>query len=279
MALSAIILNSIDEQIKLLDVAPQLVPQLQALLSDGNTNPDDILELIKLDTAMSARMIKTSNTAFFNPGFRISSIEDAVTYLGYDEVYRIISMLAFARLMRQPLRYYNIEAGDLWRRALACALAMEGLCPAVDAEKRVGYTIGLLHAIGCVFVDRQLAAHKTPLPDTPLPEQEVRLLGVNHAEVGAHVMRLWNFPEELFEPVRCQFEPMYCLTHGKLAALLHTSRHMMESVLRPPPDGQSPPEPDPLVLTMINLHVDEYLDVLEEVEGKFALLEVATVEL
>lgn len=277
MAISALILSSVDEQIKMLSVAPQILPKLQVLIEDANTNPDDILDLIRLDTAMAARMIKTSNTAYFSPGFRIANIEDAVTYLGYDEVYRIVSLLAFAHMMRTPLRAFGLEAGELWRRSLACALAMNSLAPLlVQGEKRTAYTIGLLHSVGMVFVDKQLCANKAPLPSRLADERDVRLLGVTHAEVGAYVLRQWNFPEEIVEPVRCQFEPLDCLAHSKLACLLHVARCIMMSVVHPPKEGEPAFEPDPLVMTMLNLPVDEYNEILEETEGKFTLLEIAT---
>lgn len=279
MALSAIILNSVDEQIKLLNVAPQIVPKLQLLLSDGNTNPDDILEMIRLDSAMAARVIKTSNAAYFNPGFRVSNIEDAVTYLGYDEVYRIITMLAFGRLMRSPLRCYGLEPGEVWRRGLACALSMDALSPLIESDRRNPYTIGLLHGIGMVFVDRQLTANKTQIPESIPEEKEVRLMGVNHAEVGAYVLRQWNFPELVTEPVRCQFDPLYCLTQGKMACLLYIAKCMMAAILTPPAEGESIPEPDPLVMTMVNLDADEFHDITEEAEGKFNLLEIAMIDL
>jgi HD-like signal output (HDOD) protein len=281
MALSAIVLNSVDEQIKMLGVSPQILPRLQQLISDANTNPDDILDLIRMDQAMTARIIKGSNCAYFSPGFRVANIEDAVTYLGYDEVYRIISLLSFARMMRSPLRYFGLESGELWRRGLACALAMDGLSPLLETNKRNAYTLGLLHGLGMVFVDRQLAANKAPVPngDGPIVEEEVCLLGVHHAEVGSYVLRQWNFPDELNEPLRCQFEPLSCLAYSKLACVLHTAKLIMQAVIRPPAEGQKAPEPDPLVLTMINLSADEYYEVLEEVEGKFTLLEIATVDL
>lgn len=280
MAISALILSSVDEQIKMLSVAPQILPKLQTLIEDANTNPDDILDLIRLDTAMAARMIRTSNTAYFSPGFRISNIEDAVTYLGYDEVYRIVSLLAFAQIMRSPLRAFGLGPGELWRRSLACALAMNGLAPLlVHGEKRTAYTIGLLHSVGMVFVDKQLSANKAPLPGGPVDEREVRLLGVTHAEVGAYVLRQWNFPEEIVEPVRCQFEPLDCLAHGKLACLLHVARCIMQAILNPPRDGEPVPEPDALVCTMLNLPMDEYHEILQETEGKFTLLEIATSDL
>ena len=279
MALSAIILNSVDEQIKMLNVSPQVLPRLQQLISDANTNPDEILDLIRMDQAMTARIIKTSNSAYFSPGFRVANIEDAVTYLGYDEVYRIISLLSVARMMRSPLRYFGLESGELWRRSLACALAMDGLSPLLDTNKRIGYTVGLLHGIGMVFVDRQLAANKAPVPVVMPAEADVRLLGVHHAEVGAYVLRQWNFPDELNEPLRCQFDPLTCLAYNKLACLLHIAKHIMQTVIRTWAEGEKAPEPDPLVLTMVNLSSDEYAEVLQEVEGKFTLLEIATVDL
>ena len=275
MAISALALSSVDEQIKLLETAPQVLPRLQMLLCDANTNPDDILELIQLDTALAARVIKASNSAYFSPGFRVCTIDEAVTYLGYDEVYRILSILAFGRVMKAPLKYFGLPAKELWRRALATALAMEGICKSTGMEPRIGYTVGLLHAIGMVFVDAQLSANKVP-PAKPAKEEDVKLLGLTHADVGAYVMRMWNFPETIVEPVRFQFQPLECLREGRLACMLQLAKAIMAYAVRPPGNSAGPEDPDTLVLTMLNLSLDDYADVLDETEGKFTLLEIAT---
>jgi HD-like signal output (HDOD) protein len=129
-----------------------------------------------------------------------------------------------------------------------------------------------------VFVDRQLQANKALAENTAKEEREVRLLGLTHAEVGAYVLRQWNFPEEITEPIRCQFDPLDCLTHGKSACLLHTAKCIMDTITRRLGQPEAAPQPDPLVLTMLNLPMDEFSEVLEETEGKFTLLEIATSE-
>ncbi|BET66843.1 hypothetical protein ASA1KI_17610 [Opitutales bacterium ASA1] len=275
MAITALTLSSVDEQIKLLGTAPQIMPRLQMLLSDANTNPDDILDLIQMDTALAARVIKASNSAYFSPGFRVCTIDEAVTYLGYDEVYRILSILAFGRMMKAPLRHFGLPANQLWRRALCTALAMESIGKTVDCDHRVAYTVGLLHAVGMVFVDAQLVANKIPVvPDAT--EDAVRLLGLSHADVGAYVMRMWNFPEDIVEPVRCQFQPLDCLTKGRLACILGLGKSITSWVTRPTGIPAEPAMPDPLVLSVLNLSHEDYTEALEETDGKFTLLEIAT---
>jgi HD-like signal output (HDOD) protein len=130
-----------------------------------------------------------------------------------------------------------------------------------------------------VFVDRQLNANKSVIPASLPEEKDVRLMGVNHAEVGAYVLRQWNFPELITEPVRCQFDPLDCLNHGKMASLLYVAKYIMSAILKPPPDGETNPEPDPRVMAMVNLDADEYHDIIEESEGKFTLLEIAMIDL
>ena len=67
---SPLSLDFIDAQIKDLSAAPQILPKLQTLIRDCNTNPDDIFTLIKLDQTLTTRVIKTSNSAFFAPRLR-----------------------------------------------------------------------------------------------------------------------------------------------------------------------------------------------------------------
>lgn len=276
MAISALTLSSVDEQIKLLGVAPQILPRLQQLLSDGNTNPDDIMDLIKLDTALATRVIRTSNCAYFSRGIEITSIEDGVTYLGYDEVYRIMMILAFANMMRGPLAAFGLGPDALWRRALACALSIEGLAKTVGMDRRAAYTTGLIHGVGMIFVDYQLKQSDPGSVKPDSPEDEVRLLGLTHAEVGAYVLRKWEFPESTVEAVRCQFTPLDSTNYTREACLLNAAKFMMAAITERVPDGEEAPAPDPLVLTMLGATDEDYQEVLEEAEGKFTLLELAT---
>jgi HD-like signal output (HDOD) protein len=284
-ALTPISLDFVDAQIKDLSAAPQILPKLQNLIRDCNTNPDDIFTLIKLDQTLTTRVIKTSNSAFFAPRSSIDNIEDAVTYLGYDEVFRIISLVAFAKLMSGPLACYGFSAGELWERSVATAVTLETLAEKHNAASNTGYTVGLLHSIGMVFVNKHLqemkASQRFDLDGAPeiLEVEETTALGMTHAEVGAHVLERWKFPDNVCEPVRFQLKPLACQSYGKSACLLNLAKDIGAGFIRSGYRKVEAPEPDQLVLALLGGTNESYEKVMEKVSAKLAMIDVLLQEL
>ena len=284
-ALTPISLDFIDAQIKDLSAAPQILPKLQNLIRDCNTNPDDIFTLIKLDQTLTTRVIKTSNSAFFAPRLSIDNIEDAVTYLGYDEVFRIITLVAFAKMMNGPLVCYGFSAGELWERSVATAVTLEALAGNHDSASNTGYTIGLLHSIGMVFVNKHLLEMKTSQRFDPESEPEIleveetTAMGMTHADVGAHVLERWKFPDNVCEPVRYQLKPLACQSFGKSACLLNLAKDIGTGFIRSGYRKVDAPEPDQLVLALLGGTTEAYEKVIDKVSAKLAMIDVLLQEL
>ncbi|MEZ5276452.1 MAG: HDOD domain-containing protein [Opitutaceae bacterium] len=278
-------LDFIDAQLGDMSAAPQILPKLQSLIRDCNTNPDDIFTLIKLDQTLATRVIRTSNSAFFAPRSSIDNIEDAVTYLGYDEVFRIITLVAFAKMMSGPLAAYGLSAGELWEKAVATAVTLEVLSDTHEAASNTGYTIGLLHSIGMVFANKHL---QTMQSDTRFdleaaPERiaadEITTMGLTHADIGAHVLERWKFPENVREPIRFQLRPLECQTYGKSACMLNLAKDIGAGFIRSGYRKIDAPEPDSLVLALFGGTSEVYEKLLEKVASKLAMIDVLLQEL
>ena len=82
-------IEEIQPDINGIAVAPQLLPKLQQMISDCNTNPDEIRDMVRMDPALSAMILKTANSAYFNHGYHIDSIDDAIMHLGFSDVYQL----------------------------------------------------------------------------------------------------------------------------------------------------------------------------------------------
>ncbi|MDQ8202440.1 HDOD domain-containing protein [Pelagicoccus sp. SDUM812003] len=266
------ILSDLDE----MSVAPQILPRLQAMVSDCNTNPDDIRDMIRMDPALSSMILKTANSAFFNPGYHIDSIDDAIMQLGFSDVYQIVTMLAFSDVMAKPLETYALSAGQFWRRSVACALAMERLARKYGEDPGVAYTIGLLHGIGMVFIERELmqrekrVVFQNALPeDVAIASEEMEIFGLNHAKAGASVMRQWGFSDEIVVPVYCQFEPSEAGNYERMACLISFAKRMIGTIINDEAGAVAQPGPDPLLIALLHLSKEEYQKVVLALRDSF----------
>jgi len=119
---------------------------------------------------------------------------------------------------------------------VACACAADILAIHTGMDRNIAYTNGLLHAIGMVVIN-EWAARNAPnltfrMDDLPkeASEQERSFFGFTQAEVGAALLRLWDFPREMSEPVRWQYSPRYGSTQTKPAILLSVAKWLRTAV-------------------------------------------------
>ena len=74
-------------------------------------------------------------------------------------------------------------------------------------------TAGMLHDIGSLAIYKNMPEQATEALIAADGDEEVlaiiesELMGFNHAEVGAELLRIWNFPEWMVEAVGCHHNP------------------------------------------------------------------------
>ena len=104
----------------------QVLARLQRLLSDTNSSLDDVTALIRLDAAMSTRVVQISNSAWYRRGAACQTIDEAVNRVGFREIYHLVSVVASRALIAQPLSVYSRDAVGTWLLGLADRPATAG---------------------------------------------------------------------------------------------------------------------------------------------------------
>lgn len=216
-------------------VAPAVLPRLQSLLLSDSFETAEVLELVRVDPALAARLIHAAGSAACARGEPVRSLDEALFRLGAHEAYRLTATVAMSQFLNTPLQVYGVDPRQFWRQSVACALAMVDLAPAANLDDRVAYTAGLLHALGMVFIDHHLRVTSGPLTQVqqpcPLDQQELALTGMSQAEVAAFILRSWNVAEEVVEPIEHQFNPGRAPRHRAMALLLGEARTLAGEIV------------------------------------------------
>ncbi len=220
-------LEQLLEKTKKLPATPQLIPRLQRAINDPDVEIDDILKLIRIDTSLTSGVIRLANTAFFRGGSPVRSIDEAVSRLGYSELYRMVCLVVAEQVLNEPLQLYNLESGELLVSSICTALATEALCglsPKLFLTPDEAYTIGLLHSVGKIVVNSHYLSSGIEFYNDEVevdPTLERKILGFEQAELGGALLEKWGFPEEIFGPVLFQNCPLSADTHTGSASLLY----------------------------------------------------------
>jgi len=261
-------------QIKTLPSSPQLMQKMMLLLDDPDSTVDSLVEVIQLERSLAARVVHLANSPIYNGG-ACGSIEEAVQRLGYATVHEAVMTIMAIETFSKTLRIYRCPTSVQWRLALATACAARELARRTGEDVNQSYTLGLLHNVGMVAIDRWV---QTRQPGVVLecgdwPEEwqtsENRLLGYDHAEPSAIMMRMWGFPVPMIEAVKFQFRPQAAPNSSGLAALLLAARWVRRQVCN---RGAVCALPDPDVLNLLGVKTAELAPIVQKVAVEVEVL-------
>lgn len=217
-------------KVKNLPPISQAALRLVNLLDQPAVSNDDVVQVLKYDNVLTAKLLRACNSPYFGLEEPVSSVDQAVLILGHQQILHIVLTLAFGGAMTVPLAGYAVEANELWRHSLTTATASEYLVSSgvdVNVDAPVAFTIGLLHDIGKLVLSQVLTPEfqtdiRARITEKSLSrsEAEKEILGTDHAEVGAALLQAWHLPEDIIEAVGNHHHPIV-EPRPKLSAIVH----------------------------------------------------------
>lgn len=207
--------------------APQVVPELMRLLNQPDLDSSKIVNMLSYDPSLTANILRISNSAYFAAANPTADLQEAVTRLGFQQVYQLVAAATGARLLGASQPGYGLEQGELWRHSLTAALASQLIARRVGENENQVFTAALLHDIGKTILSNSLnAAYSKVIKETEmngqsLLELETKLFGINHAELGGQLLQHWKFPPNIVSAVWFHHSPKGANAHYKLASIVY----------------------------------------------------------
>jgi putative nucleotidyltransferase with HDIG domain len=222
--------NELVAKVKNLPPVPNAALRLIGLLDTTDTSNDDVVQVIRCDNVLTAKLLRACNSPYFGFSDPVASVDQAVLVLGHQQILHIVLTLAFGSAMATPLPGSATDSNDLWHHSLTTAMAAEVVVNSgldLNVEAPVAFTAGLLHDIGKLVMGQVLDAGQQSailghisLNGVPRVEAERAILGTDHAEVGAWLLKSWNLPEDIVEAVANHHRPVL-EPHPRLSVVAH----------------------------------------------------------
>jgi putative nucleotidyltransferase with HDIG domain len=265
-------------QIKNLPPVSYAALKLVNLLDQPSVSNDEVVQVLKYDNVLTAKLLRACNSPYFGLEDPVSSVDQAVFLLGHQQILHIVLTLAFGSSMVVPLPGYAVEANELWRHSLITATAAEivvGEVPDVNMEPSVAFTVGLLHDIGKLILGQALTGdlqadirQRVEQEHISRSEAEKIVVGTDHSEVGAYLLQEWHLPEEIVEAVANHHHPVL-EPHPRFSVVTHLANcvaHLAGSA--PGWDGYAA-RVDDRVATTLNLTGDKLENMIINVRESF----------
>jgi len=200
--------------------------RLQARLRDPNTELADIVELVRVDPALTFQVIRLSNSVLYGLKNRCDTLDDAVARVGFAEIQQLVGLVVARQSFQGELALYQISAGRLWENAVAVGTLASALAARAGGDPTAAaqaYATGLLRNIGKVVLNNHVGAVRYPgeieRPDLHAWERE--MYGVTAIEVTAMLLEHWRFAPGTVGAMRGHLAPEFAGEFGRGAAQLH----------------------------------------------------------
>jgi HD-like signal output (HDOD) protein len=190
---------------------PGVYMELNQVLSNPDWEPHQVSAVLERDVAMSAKVLQLANSALFGLTSTVTSVRDAVLYLGVDTIRSLaLTAEAFGKVAPQGNAAFSLEAFQV--HAMLVARITATILPAGRTQQEA-ITAALLHDIGKLVLISDGGPGWSQLNEqardreVPVHVLEEQTQGVTHAGIGAHLLSLWGLPDGIVEAVAHHHDP------------------------------------------------------------------------
>ena len=257
---------------------PDVYIRLRSVINSPDYAMSDVAQVIVHDPAVTSRLLKLVNSAYFGLPNTIDTMTHAVNMLGAQQVHDLVlSTVVVDSFSGFSNEQFNIY--DFWYKSVYCAVTARLLaynCKDLDTERP--FIEGLLHDVGHMLMyqfmpDESLAAAEVASSSLqPLYLAEREALGFDYADIGARLMNEWKLPASLQEVTRCQNEPEQSSEYQLETCILHIASAITEHAIAEQPVSAESLMVKPICWQLTGLKADDMQGIKTEVDQQVMMV-------
>ena len=222
-----------------LPFSPEVLKKL--FIQTGNNSMaslEEVGDTLSKDQGLTTRILSLANSAYYGLQAEVQSVPRAAAVLGMAEIRNIVLALGVNGLTAKYPMPPEFELDEYWKHQFIVAMIAKELSHMTDVGKPDNmFTVGMLHDIGKLITamrrpeDWQAIRDLAEAEETTDAEAEDDYWGLDHAVIGALVLKSWDLPPDLVEPVNWHHAPELSPEHSMestLIALANVASHAVD---------------------------------------------------
>lgn len=185
-----------------------VVTKVMELVNNPRTSAPQIAEILKKDQILSAKVLRTVNSSFYNLSTEVTDVSKALGFLGFNTISVVVlGTSVFSSFEVKAATYFNVI--EFWRHSLATALAGELIAKKIKHPKPEDcFTCGLLHDIGKIALfkvsqeDLKAVVEKARSENKSFLQAETELGLPGHTLLGERLAEQWKLPIVIRKTIR-----------------------------------------------------------------------------
>ena len=203
---------------------------LRELLDAEQCYTSQVADVIRRDPSMTTRLLRMVNSVYYGLSNNVTSIEEAVFYLGVRQIRRLAVVTPVIEDLQKLAGRSGFPWREFWRHCIATAImTREALGDVQSGADEADYVAGLLHDVGKIVMAaafpeyfEQVLARVREQPNALLP-LEVEILGMNHCELGAQYLSAHKLANATIQAVRFHHLPEQATCEQRVVAAVHVA--------------------------------------------------------
>jgi putative nucleotidyltransferase with HDIG domain len=253
---------------------PVIPPPAAAALSMENAPIEGLLDVLKKEPSLAINVLRAARTTGL-PRSPETTLRGSVIRLGFVHVRNLLVGASVLRSFDSFFAGAPYTRESFWRHSIGVGVVAARLSRAAgEVSGSIAFLAGLLHDVGKLVLDRHCrAAWSAALRMSrdarlPLHEAEKRMIGGDHATIGAVLLESWKVPEEVAVPVRWHHKPEACpAPHKRTSMLLQIADYLCIERKVGYGGNEFPEMPSPLYMDELKITEDVREAALEGVDG------------
>ena len=223
-------LDQVIERVGDLPAIPEVVAEVLRATDDPLVDMANVTEIIERDPAMTAKILRISNSPYYGMKQYVGTLKLALVILGVREVRNIVLGVSVFDSLKDG-KHDKLVPDSFWTHSFLVG----GLSKQLATTMRLGmhgeaFICGLLHDIGKLVLLRQMMTPYAKLLESTeeraesLCAAERSQYGFTHADAAAALAERWNFPKTLADAIHLHHPvenlPLSSAKDPKLAAVV-----------------------------------------------------------
>ncbi len=201
-----------------------------------------IAEIIRRDPSLTSRLLQMVNSVFYGLREKVSSVEDAVFYLGTKQIKELaLATPVLEDMQRFTSKVPNVDWTHFWQQSVGCAimtreiLSFSNVISKGDSDYISGLIYGVGYLVSVAAFPEQMAEILSDRPETEeeIEAKQIELIGWSQSEIGGFYLESNNIPEQIRLPVKHQNNPETAEQHESQTAALYLAKRMIGELQNP----------------------------------------------
>lgn len=216
---------------------PSVASEIMRVANNPMTSATDVSNIIHKDQALTTKVLKLVNSAFYGFPGKIKTIQHAVVIIGFNKVKNIVMAASLFDLTKgKDGKHLNIP--NFWTYSLTTAIAAQATIKHIDSKISPDdiFVAGLIHSIGTLILDQVFPQEYSALlekrnaDDSDIVKLEKEELGFTHMQAGEWATGKWELPQVLRSCIRYYPTPTLAKSDFEAVAAVHIGSVISKSL-------------------------------------------------